>query len=253
MHGHDASRVTRVIDAFLTGAGYYWRGQPLIFRRGVRSYAFVPILLALLVFAGFVWAGAWWLDELLLWTEARVPSWLDWLEWLAWPLFVAIAILVVVFGFVVVANLLAAPFNGTLSEVVEARLTGRAPPSLPWLTMMKRLPHTMVQETRKLLYYVLWAIPFLLLSCVFVVGAPLWFLFGAWMLALEFGDYPMDNHGVPFPEMRRRLRRRPWHALGFGSMTALAFLVPGLNLIAMPTAVAGATIFWIEELQDAVT
>jgi CysZ protein len=43
------------------------------------------------------------------------------------------------------------------------------------------------------------------------------------------------------------LRERRWQCLGFGGMTYLVLLVPVVNILAMPAAVAGATLFWVRE------
>jgi CysZ protein len=65
------------------------------------------------------------------------------------------------------------------------------------------------------------------------------------MLALEYIDYPMGNHGVLFAEQRRQLRQRPMLALGFGMTVAVLTFIPILNFLAMPVAVAGATRLWV--------
>lgn len=77
----------------------------------------------------------------------------------------------------------------------------------------------------------------------------LWFLYTAWMLTLEYSDYPMGNHGLEFREMRARLRRKRVLGLGFGATTAGLTLVPVVNFIVMPSAVAGATALWVDELR----
>jgi CysZ protein len=76
----------------------------------------------------------------------------------------------------------------------------------------------------------------------------LWFLYSAWMLALEYVDYPMGNHGLKAREMRARLRKQRVLGLGFGSATAGLTMVPVVNFIVMPSAVAGATAMWVREL-----
>ena len=43
------------------------------------------------------------------------------------------------------------------------------------------------------------------------------------------------------------LRQRRWQSLSFGAVTYAALLVPVLNLLIMPAAVAGATLFWVRE------
>ena len=81
------------------------------------------------------------------------------------------------------------------------------------------------------------------------LAAPvLWFLYTAWILVLEYSDYPMGNHGLKFREMRARLRKRRVLGLGFGAATAGLTMIPVLNFIAMPSAVAGATAMWVGEL-----
>ena len=66
---------------------------------------------------------------------------------------------------------------------------------------------------RATLYFLLRAIPLLLLFFIPVVNiaAPfIWAAFGAWMLALQYLDYPLGNHGIDFSEQRRApCRPRP--------------------------------------------
>jgi CysZ protein len=67
------------------------------------------------------------------------------------------------------------------------------------------------------------------------------------MLALEFADYPMGNHGLLFKEQRSKLQEKRWMVLGFGGATMILLMIPFINFIVMPTAVAGATVMWVEE------
>ncbi len=73
-------------------------------------------------------------------------------------------------------------------------------------------------------------------------------LFGAWMLCLQYTDYAMGNHRLSFSEQRRRLKQHRSLSLGFGGAALLATLIPGVNLIVMPVAVAGATAMYLERL-----
>jgi CysZ protein len=101
-----------------------------------------------------------------------------------------------------------------------------------------------------LAYFILWTIPLLVLF--FIPGinaiAPLlWAAFSAWMLALQYVDYPMGNHNILFREQRRILARRRWLALGFGGAVLVITMVPIVNFLAMPAAVIGATLMWVEQ------
>jgi CysZ protein len=120
--------------------------------------------------------------------------------------------------------------------------------------MMADLGRTMVSELRKLVYIVLWGVPVLLLFAIpgLNLAAPvIWMLFGAWMLAISYLDYPMGNHGLTFPEQRRQLGQRRYLALGFGGAAMFALAIPLVNFLVIPAAVAGATILWVERLQAA--
>ncbi|MCP6105842.1 sulfate transporter CysZ, partial [Klebsiella pneumoniae] len=58
------------------------------------------------------------------------------------------------------------------------------------------------------------------------VAPVLWFLFSAWMLAIQYCDYPFDNHKVPFKEMRTALRTRKITNMQFGALTSLFTMIP---------------------------
>jgi CysZ protein len=68
------------------------------------------------------------------------------------------------------------------------------------------------------------------------------------MMALQYGDYPMDNHRYSLAQVKRELRREPLTSLGFGAAVMLGSMVPVLNFLIMPAAVCGATIYWVERL-----
>jgi CysZ protein len=237
----------------ISGLGYLLSGVRLLTRPGLRRFVVVPLLVNVLVFSVAIYAGVAAFDGFVAWMEARVPSWLHWLEWLLWPLFVLTLLVLVFYSFGLVANLIAAPFNALLAEKVELHLTGRPlSEGGGFAKAMRELVPTLVDEVRKVLYSLLWAVPFLILFLIPGVNlaAPvLWFLYTAWMLALQYVDYPMGNHGFKFSAMRSALRKRWLLGLGFGAAAAGMTLVPVLNFIVMPSAVAGATALWVGELR----
>ncbi len=236
-----------------TGFGFFFRGLELIFKPGVKRWVAIPLTINVLLFA---WAITWVSGEFSNWVDSVVPElwdWLFWLEWVLWVLFAVTIGLILFFTFTMVANLIGSPFNGYLSAAVEEHLTGRKPPeggrSL-WAEALRAL----VKELKKWGYFLLWAIPLLLLSFVPVINllAPIyWPLFGAWMMSLEYLDYPMDNRGMGFREVRQAAASQRMMTLGFGGAVTLATMVPLLNFIAMPVAVAGATAMWLEKFRDA--
>lgn len=228
------------------GARHFMRGLSLITQPGLRRFVIIPLLINILVFSIAITMGINWFSEIM---TSLLPDWLDWLRWLLWPLFALALMIVVFYCFSLVANIIAAPFNALLSAHVERHLTGTLPGhDTGWKqTLVTALP-MMLAETRKTLYFILWTIPFLLLFLVPVVNiaAPfIWFGFSAWMLSVEYHDYPADNHDVHFAELRKQLRHRKFLTLGYGSMVLLCTMIPVINFIVMPAAVAGATASWL--------
>lgn len=206
------------------------------------------------MFAGLVWAAFTYFGVLL---DGMLPAGDSWwaaaLRVILWPIFVLAVVLVWYFGFTVTANLIAAPFNGLLAERVEARLAGVHPGPTDWRALAADLLPAMVNELRKLVWYLLWAVPLLglfLVPGINLVAPILWALFTAWVHCVEYLAYPMESHGLRFAEVRRRAATVRLAGLGFGAAVMFATLVPVLNLVVMPAAVAGATAFWVERLKD---
>jgi len=237
----------------LDGAGYLIRGLRLIVKPGIRPFVLIPLGINILIFSLLIWLGIDQFEHLMDRFLPAEDSWLSWLRWLLWPLFAIAIVLIVFYTFTVIANLIAAPFNGLLAEKVERYLGGEMPQQPGGIRqLMKDLVPALLSELRKLGYFLLRAIPLLLLFVIPVVNlaAPfLWIAFSAWFLALEYGDYPMANHGISFKEQHRRLKQTRLTALAFGGGLTLMMMVPLLNFVAMPAAVAGATVFWHERLK----
>lgn len=215
-------------------------------------YVIIPLFLNTVLFAGTIYFGASYLNGLIEWLTSNW-TWTEWVSWLLWPLFALISMTIVFFCFSIVANLISAPFNGFLAEAVAAHLSqqpNQAP--LTFRALLEELGKAFKSETIKLLYFLVRALPLLLLFFIPIIQAfaPLiWFIFGAWMLALEYMEYPMGNEGMIFPEVREKLSRRPALTLGFGSSVMLLTMIPVINFIAMPAAVAAATRIWVEQME----
>ena len=233
------------------GAFYLLQGFGLILKPGIRAFVLIPLLINFIFFALFIWLGLMQLGDIIDHLMASVPEWLQWLEWLIWPLFALTFIIIGFFISMMSANIIAAPFNGLLAEAVERHL-GHAPASEGggWKTLIKSLGPALLSEGRKIVYFLLRALPLLLLYVIpgiNILAPVLWGLFAAWMLTLEYIDYPLSNHGQLFPDYRTMLRERRLLSLGFGGAALALTVIPVLNFIAIPVAVAGATAMAVKE------
>ncbi len=236
---------------FSQGFKYLLSGFKLILKPGIRLYVLAPLLINSLLFAGAIIYGATSLNSLIegLLTRWEWLEWFEWLKILLWPLFVIVALAIVFFCFSILANLIGAPFNGFLAAAVERTLTGEDIKSDNNQSLIQTIIDSIKSESHKLLYFVIRAIPLLIIFIIPMlnVAAPLiWFLFTSWMLAIEYGDYPMGNHDILFKEQRDKLASNRQLAFGFGSGVMLLTMIPVINFIAMPVAVAGATRMVVE-------
>ncbi len=233
------------------GAAGLLQGLTLLNTPGLRRFVAMPLLINVLLFIGSIYVLAAQFSTMVNEWLSYLPEWLMWLEWFFWVLFALSALMVVFYTFSILANIVASPFNSLLAEAVEKHLTGQPlPPGSSFMQALKDAPVAIFDELRKLGYMALLAIPVLILSFFLAPLAPfLWALFGAWMLALEYGDYPMGNNNMRFGEQRAKLRQNKLLSLGFGAATLLATMIPLVNFLVMPAAVAGATKLWVSHIK----
>jgi CysZ protein len=246
-----------MISNLIVGFAHILKGLKLIALPGLRRFVLIPLSINIITLGGatyylFVKFNDW-MDQLM----PDFPSWLSWLEtaisWIMWPLFSSMILLVIFYSFTFVANLIAAPFNSLLAEKVEKLVTGKPlsdGPSYPTLEQIKR---SLGSEVGKLIYFLKWWVVLLIFTLIpgINLAAPfIWVIFGAWMLSLEYLDYPMSNHNKFFKDINKQAMSKRSLSFGFGGGVLLITSIPFVNLIAMPASVAGSTALWVEHRDD---
>ncbi|HKJ49896.1 MAG TPA: sulfate transporter CysZ [Gammaproteobacteria bacterium] len=234
-----------------TGIQALARALQLLNKPGIRLYVILPLLINLLIFGALIWYGYNRFYPLVDWLMSYVPGFLDFLQWLLWLFFGALAAIIVFFSFTPIANIIAAPFNALMSEKIEIHLTGKSASS--GIGFARMAVDAIRSQLGKLFYILLWALGLFLVSLIPGINllAPLlWFVFGAWLLSLEYFDYPMGNHDLNFAEEKQRLAARRGISLGFGGAMMIMTSIPVINFFAMPLGVAAATLLWVEQFQD---
>ncbi len=227
------------------------KGFNLIRRPGVRRFVVIPLLVNIILFSGAIWLSASYFDAYM---AEVLPQGYDWLEWLLWPLFAIALLLTMFYTFTLLANLICAPFNGLLAEAVEKEINGSVQgTSTSLMQALKESPKSIWSEFRKLAYFLVRAIPLLILFIIPVVNliAPfLWIAFTSSLLSKEYLDYPMANHGLDFDQQREIHKKHRVSSLSFGATIMLLTMIPVVNFIVMPLAVAGATALYLERINN---
>lgn len=222
---------------------------------GMKRFIIVPLLANIIVFALTTAALVSVFSDFLHLMMGWLPSWLEFLGWVIWAIFAASLLFLYGYSFNIITNLIAAPFYGILAEKVEERITGQTLASESWASLV---PRTLGRELTKIWYFftrgllvllliaVSWFIPGLNLIVLIITA-----LWAAWCMAVQYSDYPADNHQTTFVDLRKKLGKETLTSYSFGGCIMLASMIPLLNIIAMPIAVAGATVYWVKKLRAA--
>jgi CysZ protein len=235
------------------GADYVVRGARMLGHPSLRLFVIIPLLVNITIFGSLIWLGFSYLSQLITGWMAAIPDWLNFIEWIIWPLIGVTVSLITGYAFTALALIIASPFNALLAEKAEELVTGKPVDSLEGLgPALMALPRGILRELWKLLYYVPMALFVLVLTFIpglNAVAPVLWFLLGAWMMSIQFVDYPMDNHQLSFADVKEAVRSRRLSSMGFGGLVALCTGIPVVNFFVVPAAVVGATLLWVEELR----
>ena len=234
----------------LSGIGYLLKGAQLLHHPKLRVFVLIPLLINILIFASAFWflftSITSWIDSYI----AGLPDFLSWLSYLFWPFLIVSILFVFSFLFSTVANLIAAPFNGLLAEKTENLLINAPINDDSFSDLIKDLPRILKREFQKLAYFLprmlLCAALFFIPAFGQIVAPFIWFVFAGWMMAIQYADFPFDNHKISFQRMKSALAKRLGKNLTFGMLISFFTTIPVVNFIIMPIAVCGATAFWVD-------
>lgn len=146
---------------------------------------------------------------------------------------------------IVLAPVIAAPFNDMLGEEYERLELGIEPASFSVGKMGRDVARTIRLEFVKLAFYLCVVGPLTVLGIfvgpLSVVASALGFVFTAAYFALDYVDGPLTRRNVGIRRRFALLRQHPAAMFGFGLGVFCVLFVPFVNLFFMPAAVAGGT------------
>lgn len=232
-----------------SGLHYFMMGWQLIGQKGLRRFVIMPILLNIMLMIGLFWLFVSQISSLIDWVMSFLPAWLDWLSSIMFAMSLLMILMLFYFSFTMLSGFIAAPFNGLLAEKVEKMLTGESLTETSIADFIRDIPRMLKREWQKLIY----SLPIYILLFLFgfmpVLGQTIVpiaaFVFAAWLMAIQYCDYPFDNHKIAFPTMKSKLKENRWQSLTFGALVSACTFVPLVNLVVIPIAVCGATAMWV--------
>ncbi len=245
------------LDLF-RGFAYPLRGIALLRRhRDLSRYWLPPIVIMGAALCFGTWLSVHYHEQLVstFWPtpaqEGVTGGLLKAAHWLVELLVLLVALGLSLFACSLASTVIAAPFNDALSEAVEQREAGIAPPPFSLRRVLADLVRTVRLEALKLgaylavmlpLWLVSWLVPGVGQVLYVVVGA----LFTSFYFALDYIDWPASRRSRGIRSRLAVLRQRPMLMLGFGLCTWGLLFVPFFNLLLMPAAVAGGTRLFLD-------
>lgn len=254
---HAVHHPVTAISAFAAGIGDVWRGLTFLAGRPrLWPWAILPFILNIVMFAGLMWLGWHFFSP---WVGEWLPAgdrvwWRETLGWLLRVLYWIVSGLIVVFLFVPLATIVAAPFNDILSEHVERIYAGAGVDDAFSLRAIARSVWIGTWTSVRLALTTL---------ALIVIALPLYLIpvLGSWLgpaaqafitirfLSLEFTSYSMDRRCYTYRQKNHFLRVHRARTIGMGTMAFLLMLVPVVNALFIPvSAVAGTLLFCDTEI-----
>lgn len=235
----------------VAGGSDVLRGIGLFLRTpGIRLLGIVPVLLAALLVLALLGLLVVYLDEL---ADALTPFADRWDEDTRTLVRVGagLALLlgstaVLVVSFTVIAQIIGQPFYERISDRIEHQLgaqRGRERLDTPW---WRTFPRASLESALLLAMTLACTAPLFVLGLFPVFGQTvvpvLQALVAGFFLAVELLAIPLERRGLHLAGRLRFVWRHRAQTLGFGITAFLLFLVPLMNVLAMPGAVVGATL-----------
>lgn len=233
------------------GAAFAPRGIALFAKTpSLWALGLLPPFLALLIVAVLAVVLGVYVDDLVLWATpfADDPSWSP-----AWRTAVRLSfgigifaayVLLAVLSFAAVTNLIGQPFFEMISDRIEKSL-GNAPAETD-TSWWRTLPRATAGSIVILAIFLSIMIPLFVLGFVPAIGQTVVPLVGAmvsgFFLSIEVMSIPLDRRGM---RLRERLAFHWRHravVTGFGIAFVLLFMIPLMNIVAMPGAIVGGTL-----------
>jgi CysZ protein len=244
---------------FWSGLRYPWRGARFVYVEHPELARFwippIVVTLALLVVVGWAAIGLHSDVTEWLWAAPSGSGWLPSVErfaqrvlgWLVAVVMLGLGVVLVALG----SSVIAAPFNDALSEAVESAYLARR--SLPFDIgrVVRDVIRTVGLELLKLGVYAAVMLPLFAIGLAAPVIGPILqatvgFGLTALFFAVDYVDWPASRRDLSAAQRIRWAFAHLRAMLGLGTGVWLLLFVPLLNLLFMPAAVAGATLFFLD-------
>jgi CysZ protein len=182
-------------------------------------------------------------DWFMFFDEPSKGSWTYWglivLWWIYKVILYPLLLIVSYFLTLMLAGIVASPFNEVLSERAEHRMMGEVVPSEEgWKALVVGGAKGVAQAAATGIPRVILVG---LLSLIPGVGPIIGAIVASYFIALEYTDYAFERRKYGFRQKLRTVWKHRRMAMGFGLGMDLLLIIPFVNFLAIPIAVVGGT------------
>jgi CysZ protein len=116
---------------------------------------------------------------------------------------------------------------------------------------MKDIVHSVGNEIKRLLFFIMWFIPIFLINFIPGIGQIIYFLlmifYTCYALTFSFMDYSLDRRYKSFRQKNKIIFSDKSRMMGFGLICFVIGLIPVFNLFLIPVCVIAGTMMFINE------
>lgn len=234
---------------FFTGVGFVFRGFGFWSKRpGLAALGAVPPLIVGVLMLVLLAAVISQLPAFVTWAtpfaETWAPVWRNIVRFSLGALIVVGSGVLFVLTFSAISLAVGSPVYDRISKAVDDELGMPGPRHE--LSFWRGVSKTITDALLILIVAIPLAIAVFAVGLLPVVGSFLGLVLGAIVggraLAIDLTGTPMDARGFTLGQRRKKLRASWPRTMGFGVACYLLFLIPGVAVLAMPAATAGATL-----------
>ena len=235
------------------GFFYPFRGILFIFKHvRLMGYVAVPVCINTILFALLAWLVG---THYTGWLEQLLPSKETWywaiLFYVLLVLLGLVLLLVGIYAFTLIGNIILGPFNDFISEKVELLYAGTAndePFSMKGL--FSDILRSLKVQVAKLFLYLGGLIVLLTIHLIPVAGTVLYpvlvLMYTLFFLGWEYCDYSMERWKYSFRQKLRISLKNAFPFVGFGAGASIMLFIPLVNLMTIPVCAVGATLLFCD-------
>lgn len=228
------------------GAGFKttWSSVKFLWRnKTLWPQVAIPAIINFFMFIAITGTLLWNADWFMFFDEPSKGAWTYWiliaLWWIYKVILYPLLLIVSYFLTLMLAGIVASPFNEVLSERAEHRMMGETISAEEgWRAMvvggMKGVAQAAATGIPRVILVGL-------LSLIPGIGPIIGAIVASYFIALEYTDYAFERRKYGFRQKLRTVWKHRKMAMGFGLGMDLLLIIPFVNFLAIPIAVVGGT------------